>query len=147
MKIRKISGKNLESVMRLGAEEFKGEEWFTKKFVRNTLMNSNGIFIGAFEKNKLVGCIFVEILDKPKSWIFFFVVKKEFRRRGIGTKLLKHAESHLSADYDMILVDLEKVDKSGLKFYKKNNFRKVAKITHWFGNRHPGLIYMKEVKK
>lgn len=111
-------------------------------------MKRKGLYYGAFDKNKLVGTIFVDnSLDKPKAWIFFFVVLKEYRKQGIGNKLLKTVEKSLPKDYYKLFVDFEKSDKLAIKFYKKNGFRKAGKIKDWFGVGTYGLIYSKTIKR
>jgi ribosomal protein S18 acetylase RimI-like enzyme len=146
MKIKRVDGHMLSSIYQLGKQEFHGEFWFTEKFLRDT-KKRNGICLGAFENNKLIGTIFVDLLDRPKAWIFFFIVDKTQRKKGIGSSLLKEAEKRLPKNLYEMYVDFEKTDKEAIRFYKKHGFKQAGKIKNWFGKGTYGLIYSKTVKK
>jgi len=147
MKIKRINLRFLKSMYKLGHEQFGKDYWFTKEFLRETL-KGKGVYLGAFEKDKLVGTMLVDIgIDRPKAWIFFFDVKKEYREHGIGTKLLERVEAILPKDYYKLFVDCNSTDKSGLRFYKEHGFKRVAKIKDWFGFGTKGIILSKTVKK
>lgn len=47
---------------------------------------------------------------------------------------------------NLILVDLEKTDISGMRFYIKNGFEEVANIDHWFGKNKSGTILTKWIE-
>jgi ribosomal protein S18 acetylase RimI-like enzyme len=146
MKIKRINLRYLKSLYKIGSQQFKGEFWFTKGFLREA-MKRHGLFYGAFDKNKLIGSIFVDDgIDRPKAWIFFFDVVKEYRKRGIGNKLLKAVEKKLPKNYNKLYVDFEKTDKLAVKFYKDHGFKKAGRIKDWFGKGTYGLIYVKEIK-
>lgn len=143
--IRELKRSDLGEIYSLGKKEFYGEEWFSKKFLEDTFKRKTVSYV--FENGgKIKGIIMVDILDKPKAWIFFFIVEKNLRRKGIGTLLLKEVEKKLPKKNYLLLVDFEKTDHSARKFYKKNGFREQAKIKAWFGIRHYGLIYEKIIK-
>lgn len=144
MEIKKIDSKFLESLYRLGKEEFLGEFWFTKKFIEDTTRR-HGIYYGAFDKKKLLGAICVDLIDRPKAWIFFFDVDKNYRKHGIGSKLLETIEKKLGKDYYKLYVDFEKTDKLAKRFYKEHGFEKAGKIKDWFGKGTYGLIYAKTI--
>ena len=146
MIIKKISSKEINSIYQLGLQEFSGEYWLTPKFVKETV-KERGIYLGAFNKNKLIGTVFVNVYDKPKAWIYFFVIDKENRRLGVGTKLLSTVEKKLPKGYFLLFVDIEESDKSALNFYKKNDFKRVASVKDWFGIGTTGAFYAKRLKK
>lgn len=144
MKIKKIGLKQLDSVYSLGKQEFCGEEWCTKKFLEETLKTHSYAY-ACFDKKEMIGCIIVKKYDRPKLWIFFFVVKTNRRRQGIGTKLLKQVEKHCNKKHPFLFVDFEKKDKIATKFYSKNGFKHAGIVQNWFGARQSGLVYCKKV--
>lgn len=147
MKIKRINLRYLKSLYNLGNQVFKGEYWFTKRFLRES-MKRKGLFYGAFDKDELIGAIFVDDgIDRPKAWIFFFAVKKEYRNKGIGNRLLDAVEKKLPKDYCKLFVDFEKKDKLALCFYKEHGFKKAGKIKDWFGKGTYGLLYSKTIKQ
>jgi len=146
MRIRKMKKRDINKVYNLGLEQFKGEEWYDKKFLFDTIKR-RGINYVAIYDAKIVGVIMVAIYDKPKAWIFFFVVDKKHRRRGIGNDLLNKIEKNLPNGYFLLLVDFDKkIDYIAKKFYKKHKFKKLAEIKNWFGRGNSGLIYGKTLK-
>ena len=144
MKIKKVTIKDIDEIYKIGKQEFAGEYWFTKKFLKGTFKRKL-IALGAFKHKKLIGVILVELPDKPKVWIYYFVIDKKNQRKGIGRNLLKEVEKNLPKGYFLIFVDFENKDRNAKKFYKKNKFKKVAKIHDWFGDNTKGLIYCKRI--
>ena len=146
MRIKKINGRYLKSLSERGDEQFHGEYWFTKKFLKDAIKRK-GLCFGAFDKKKLIGAIFVDLNDRPKAWIFFFDVLKEYRHRGVGQKLIEKIETMLPKGYFMMFVDFEDSDVLAKNFYTKHGFRRVAKIKNWFGKNTFGLLYAREIKE
>ncbi|MBU0977165.1 MAG: GNAT family N-acetyltransferase [Nanoarchaeota archaeon] len=146
MEIKRINGRYLKAEYTLGRQQFKDEFWFTRKFLKETLKR-NCISLGAFEKNRLIGVIQVDLLDRPKAWIFFFDVNKEHRKKGLGTKLLNEIIKKIPKGFYKLYVDLEKTDKEALKFYKAHGFTLAGKIEDWFGKSSTGLLYSKTIDK
>ena len=143
--IKKINGKQTKQVYDLGKRAFPKETWLTREFVSETIHGS-GVNLGAYENNKMVGTILVKNEDPPKSWIYYFVVDRVYRRQGIGTLLLKKAEKILGKKNWLMFVDLGDQDELAKRFYKRNKFSKVARIKNWFGRGIAGLIYSKELQ-
>ena len=146
MLIKKISDKDINLIYKIGQQEFKREFWFTKKFIKETI-KTLGYYYGAFEKNKLLGAILVKKLDRPKLWIYFLAVDKNYRGRGIGSKLLKKVEKHCSKYYPLLFVDSGTDLLKTNRFYQKHGFKRQAKIKDWFGINKEGVIYSKKVIK
>ena len=144
MIIKKICEKDIDSLYKIGLQEFKGELWFTKNFLKETI-NTSGYYYGSFENGKLLGGILVRRFDRPKLWIFFFAVDKGFRRQGIGSKLLGKIEKKCSKDYPLIFVDICEAFSDAKNFYLEHGFKRQAKIKDWFGINKEGSIYSKRL--
>ena len=144
MKYKRLNGRYLRSLYKLGEQQFKGEYWFTKGFLRDTVRR-RGIYLGAFEHKKLIGAIYIDLLDRPKAWIFFFDVEKAHRHKGVGSLLLERAERALPKGFDRLYVDFEKADKEAVRFYRNHGFKLAGRIEDWFGAGKKGLIYMKKI--
>ena len=143
MKIKRITAEDTNALYNLGLQQFKGEFWYTKKFLKDSIKNSEFRF-GAFEGKKMLGGILVQQSDKPKLWIYFFIVDKKHRREGIGGKLLKSVEKIRIKGFDMLFVDFEPTDILAKNFYTKYGFKKSAKIKNWFGPHTYALLYAKK---
>jgi ribosomal protein S18 acetylase RimI-like enzyme len=143
MRIRKLLGKDLGAMHKLGLQEFKGQFWFTRKFLAQT-MSTPGLFYGAFDGKKMIGTIMVKVYDKPKAWVYYFVVDKNYRRKGVGSALLAAAVRALPKGNYLLIVDIGEKDALAKSFYGKQGFKRAAKIKEWFGPREAGLLYCRK---
>ena len=144
MKIKRLAPKDVEALYALGLQQFKGEYWYTKKFVRDSVLKP-GYNYGLFEGNKLLGGILIQQEDRPKLWIYFFIVEKSRRREGIGTALLKTVEKLRIPGFNYLFVDFEPTDILAKSFYVKNGFKLSATIKHWFGRGSHALLFFKQI--
>lgn len=144
MKIRRLGIKDVNALYAIGLQQFRGEYWYTKKFVRDSILKP-GFNFGAFEGKKLLGGILVQQEDKPKLWIYFFIVDKKRRREGIGRKLLQTVEKIRVRGFNILFVDFEPTDTLAKNFYIKNGFKKSAIIKHWFGHNSHALLLFKKI--
>lgn len=144
IKIRKLKRTDLNALYRLGLEEWKGQRWLTRQFVKET-MKPPGYDYVACDGKKVIGAILVEMFDRPKVWIFYFVVSKGYRGQGIGGQLLKMVEADCVKDFPLLFVDVGEDDIAGNNFYKKSGFKKQARIKDWFDIGEPGIIYSKRL--
>ena len=142
--IRKLKPEDIKQVYNLGLDQFRGEYWFSKSFIQNTAETPGYDFV-ACDGDKIIGAIMVEIMDRPKMWVFFFVVDKKYRRRGIGSKLLKAVEKKCSKDFPLLFVDTGPNDIEANSFYKKHGYEEKARIDDWFNIGEAGIIYSKRV--
>lgn len=69
----------------------------------------------------------IELLDKEYIEIVSVIVNKDYRGKGIGTKLLDFVHN-LAKDYDKQYLELKVYDfnDSAIKFYEKNGFKPFA---------------------
>lgn len=146
MLIKKLDGRDIDKIYSLGKKQFGKEFWFTRKYIAETLENF-GYYFGAYEKDDLIGVILVKKFDRPKLWIFFLLVDKKWRNRGIANRLLNRIIKSAPKTYSLLFTDFEKKDKEALAFYKKHGFKKQAAIRDWYGKNSAGLIYVKDLSK
>lgn len=142
-KIVKITEKHLKDLVSIGKSHWFYEKWLSIRYLKNTL-DKRGFHFTAIINGKLVGSIMVVEEDYPKYWIFYFAVGKNYRRKGIGTALLKKIESKLK-NGNFLFVDIEKSDKTGINFYSKNKFKVMGKVKNWFEKDRTGIIMAKEI--
>ena len=93
------------------------------------------IFLIAKENKQVVGFIWAHLIEYgffKYGTISEFYVKKEFRRKGIGSSLLKKAIEELEKlNPKIILVGTEKRNKEAIKLYQKLGFE-LGKKSSWF---------------
>ncbi|GEM_PF-3574845 len=144
VKIIKTRGSHLKRFVELGKKQWPSEKWITLQYMKNTL-RMKGLHFTALANGQIVGGIMVEEQDGPRSWIYYFCVADHCRRQGIGTALLKKVELKLKKG-TLLFVDLEKNDKTGLRFYKKNGFHNMGAVNNWFEGDRKGIILAKEIR-
>ncbi len=79
--------------------------------------------IGALEKEKLIGFIWgYKKREEPSiTHINYFFINKNYRSKGIGSKLLKKLENEVKKCKELELL-VNKNNIGALSFYKKNGF-------------------------
>lgn len=92
---------------------------------------------------RLLGFVFAEIegagpgaSDPPPAWIHELWVEPEYRRRGIGGRLLAEAEAFFDArDVSRLSVRVESANRDGLEFWGRRGFAERARILERKGGR------------
>ncbi len=104
-------------------------EWYSTKGLREWIGNpGSDVLLVAESKNQLVGMCLVSVLHEWAYCSALFV-HKSYRKRGVGTKLLKEATKQVRArgiGLFALLVEEDSVDAQ--KFYEKFNFHKGFKF-------------------
>lgn len=107
-------------------EEKKLSESDWKRRIKNTLF--------AMDDNKPVGMITYVFNDKIKTRhianIFGVYVKKEYRKQGIGKKLIERALSNIKKNKEIIKINLcvNPKQKTALNLYKKYRFKVIGRL-------------------
>lgn len=141
IKIVKTRNEHLKGLLDVGKTNWE-YSWLNLEYLKNTF-SKRGVHLTAFIDGKIVGSIMVVEEDYPKFWLYYFVVDKKHQRKGVGKALLREAESRLSKG-TMIFVDTSKLEKIGLRFYRKSGFKLMGKVKKWFvGN--DGIILAKKI--
>lgn len=88
------------------------------KYINKLIKDFNGEIIIDVDKQKLIGNIFVN-KNKDKGFITNLIVRKEYRRQGFGSLLLKDAIDK----YDAYDLTVDKDNISAVNLYKKFGFK------------------------
>ncbi len=81
------------------------------------------LFLGAFEKGKLVGST-IASFDGRRGWINRLAVVPEARRRGIGRQLIERAEKLLRQRGAMIIgANIERENAASLKLFESSGYK------------------------
>lgn len=123
MEIRKAKNSEIKEIKKLVDESEKMDvvtETFPETYYRRILQK--GILLVAIENNELVGVCFGTYNTKEK-WadVLGLVVKEEFRKKGIGSSLVKEFEK-IAKDKKLKTIDLY-AEKTHLRIFKKLKYR------------------------
>ena len=55
--------------------------------------------------------------------IYYFAVEKDYRRQGLGTKLMKYVIDNLKEDITNITLQTQIDNEAAIKFYQRNGFK------------------------
>ena len=123
MEIRKAKNSEINEIKRL-VDEFEEmdviKETFPETYYRRIL--KKGILLVAIESKELVGICFGTYNTKEK-WadLLGLVVKKNFRKKGIGSSLIKEFEK-IVKNKKLKTIDLY-ADKTQLQLFKKLSYK------------------------
>lgn len=124
LNIRKFKQSDKDSVISLWKEIFSSEKLHNdpKLSIEMKIKHSKDLFFIAEENNLVVGTVMVGF-DGHRGWIYSLAVKPDFRKKGIGTKLMKEAITQLKS-LGCLKVNLQiEEDNSGVvDFYEKIGF-------------------------
>lgn len=97
---------------------------------------SGGCF-GAFLDKRLIGTVTTVAYGTELAWLGMMLVDPDYRRRGLGTRLMQAALEHLQG----IGVNSIKLDAtpSGRPLYESMGFRPEGKVERWEGMAQPGV--------
>ena len=89
---------------------------------RKLSIKDNLFFIAESDEKKVIGTIMAGY-DGHRGWIYSLAVNPDYRKKRIGTLLLKHAEKELlKLDCPKINLQILPSNKEVISFYKKNGF-------------------------
>lgn len=115
------------------------------EMLQNELHNKYAHFFVAKDANTVVGYIGGWIIDTTCDMINF-VVKEEYQRMGIGSKLyltLENKTKELNASE--ILLEVRKSNLKAQKFYEKFGFKEIFVRSKYYKNGEDALILRKEL--
>ncbi|NLM43104.1 MAG: GNAT family N-acetyltransferase [Clostridiales bacterium] len=120
------------------------------------LISSHEFFVGIFSKtsNELIGVIKGRIdYDKnDEVWITSFIIKEEYRNKGIGNKTINAFISYMHKTYDVKSFSAGVISKNikGINFWSKAGFKHIRTIERYIdinNNFEDFIILKKEIKR
>ena len=128
MVIRNVQEKDFNQCLELLKEEELKDangDYFKKEWLYDYL--SDGLFLVAETENDIVGLIFGETLKPDGVMLWMFAVDKNFRRLGIGKKLLAEFENKCRKMNKNWIILYSTTTESTLTFYKRNSYNEGKK--------------------
>lgn len=86
-------------------------------------------FVAEMDNKKIAGTIMVGY-DGHRGWIYSLAVDPQYRKKGIGSLLLKHAETVLkNMNCPKVNLQVEIPNNEVVEFYRKNGFQVEERIS------------------
>lgn len=124
MKIRNYHQSDKESVISLWKEIFNPKKYHNNPEVAINMKNkyNDNLFFIAEENNQIIGSV-IAGFDGHRGWLYSLAVHPSYRRKGIGTSLVKKALNELEK-LGCLKVNLQihGDNKIVIDFYEKNGF-------------------------
>lgn len=103
-------------------------------------------FIVALDKNKMIGFAIGIVSSDGKGKIVLIGVENNYRRRGIGTRLLRRLFLVLSMKgVNEIELEVRVSNTKAISFYKKNGFRISELRKNYYEDGEDGYIMMRTI--
>lgn len=84
-----------------------------------------GLFFVAEENSEIIGCIFGEKMRGKIAMLWYFVVDKDQRSKGVGQKMISHFENECKKqNVEWITLYSPATSLKSLKFYEKMGYNK-----------------------
>ena len=144
IKISYMSISDLDTISNILLTDF--DNFWNYSIFKSELQNPNSIYIVAKLKNSIIG--FAGIWKAFDEYhITNIVVKKDFRRNGIGAILLnKLIEICIQSKIYSITLEVNETNISAINLYKKFGFKTVGIRKKYYNNMYNAIIMTKELK-
>lgn len=123
--IREITDNDRKKIYEIIKKEFKNNYLKDNPFTKWYIYELN---------NEIVGFINIDIIYEKAEIEYIYVVEK-WRKNKIATKLLEKAEKDLiNKRVSTITLEVNINNFSAIKFYEKNEYKKINIRKHYYGN-------------
>lgn len=123
---------DLEEIYKIELECF-GEEAYPKSIFNYFLSNPNSIFLKALKENQIIGFI-AGVCRTGTCTLYTLNVKKDFRRKGIGSMLLEAFEKEaLKRNVEKIILQVEVSNLPALNLYFKMRYQINRLLKNYYG--------------
>lgn len=123
--IREITDNDRKKIYEIIKKEFKNNYLKDNSFTKWYIYELN---------NEIVGFINIDIIYEKAEIEYIYVVEK-WRKNKIATKLLEKAEKDLiNKRVSTITLEVNVNNFSAIKFYEKNEYKKINIRKHYYGN-------------
>ena len=123
--IREITDNDRKKIYEIIKKEFKNNYLKDNPFTKWYIYELN---------NEIVGFINIDIIYEKAEIEYIYVVEK-WRKNKIETKLLEKAEKDLiNKRVSTITLEVNVNNFSAIKFYEKNEYKKINIRKHYYGN-------------
>jgi len=134
LSIEKFDPLNLNEILEIERNAFEKKETFTKEYFLEVFKRWSEGFLVAKINKEIVGYTIGE-KNENSGLIISIAVKKEWRRKGIGRKLIeKLLENFKKEGIKNIFLHVREENKEAINFYQALGFRIIELIVNYYSN-------------
>lgn len=135
---------DLLQVIRLETQIFP-DPWTRKTFLE-ALREPDVQSLVVIESDYIIGYM-VTLWAEERTHILNIAVDKDYRKRGIATKLIaKLEQSAFEQGIRYLSLEVRTSNKTAIEFYTKQNFRIIGQRSQYYRNDEDALIMAKSIK-
>ncbi len=143
MILRRCKEKDLDRVLQIEKICFKHPyDYFTFLYF---LMRETDSFYVAEENGQIIGYV-ISSVRNGKGNIVSIAVLPEFRRKGIGSKLMEESLNFLLKKVDYVELQVRVSNEEAIGFYRKLGFEEAGFIPNYYLDGEDALIMSKTIK-
>lgn len=143
IEIQEMNMSDYEQIKDILQIEF--DEFWTPSVLKSELESKNSKYVVAKLRNEIIG--FAGIIISPvNAEITNIVVRKDFRRKGVGSNLLnKLIEMSKENGKDEISLEVNEKNECAIDLYEKNNFEILGRRKKYYKNQDDAIIMTKKI--
>lgn len=146
MQIEKMSKKHIDEVYLISVEEFKENSWSKNLFIKEIEDNKFKISFVILINKIVAGFINLSFNDEEMT-ILNIATKKEFKRMGIATALIKKSvDIAKQKNLTQIFLEVEIDNMPAIKLYEKFGFEILKIRKNYYPNHKDAIEMLKKIK-
>lgn len=138
--IRKMTISDLENIKNILSSQF--DDFWNYNILKEELLSKNSKYIVAILNNEIVGFAGVKVL-LDEADIMNIVIKKDYRKKGIGTLLLQEL-INIASNLNYITLEVNEENNPAINLYKKFGFEIAGIRKNYYKDRN-GLFMKKKM--
>lgn len=143
IKIVKMTKQDLPALLKFGKEQWPDDDWLTMSYLKASFVQPGSNYVAKIG-DKVIGGVIMVYEDIEKNWIRYLIVSNDYRKQGIGRKLLEKMYSKLPIG-ESVFVDTGVSDKKAILFYEKLGFKNRGMVRSFYGNM-PAYFFEKNIR-
>ena len=124
--------------------------YYNHKEYINFILDNDTFVLVSLQDSIITGYIIAKMYTRRRLHIITFSVNEKYRRKGIGSELIKETiKNAKDKKYKVKKVTLfvKKSNKLAINFYEKNEFMKKELLKNYYGQGDDGYYMVKILKK
>ncbi|MEM0049606.1 MAG: ribosomal protein S18-alanine N-acetyltransferase [Candidatus Bathyarchaeia archaeon] len=144
--VRRAEKSDLKALYEIEVECFR-EEAFPLRYLKLFLSDAAFITLVMVLEDRIIGYVTARIENfegKCMGHIYSIAVKPEYRRRGIGSRLLESVEEILrEKGAKVCYLETRKDNVAAINFYLKHEYRVFEVLVNYYGDGKDGIRFLK----